>query len=150
MINITLKCRKKTYVKKFIVFTTIQHDFWLLCVYPHRGQGVLGSIVWCLKEVHLIFVCWFSYFLNEYFPFVPKKNSGWWFYNIFFLTPQGAFSLHYELIFIPTFDFSHLNVLQRHLIPYFVPLDLVHLFKFSFFILAPHTLNSGNWTPCNP
>jgi hypothetical protein len=36
MINITLKCqKKKTYVKMFTIFNTIQHGFWLLCVNLH-------------------------------------------------------------------------------------------------------------------
>jgi hypothetical protein len=35
MINIILKCQEKTYVKKFTIFTSIQHGFWLLNVYLH-------------------------------------------------------------------------------------------------------------------
>jgi hypothetical protein len=35
MINIIFKCKKHTYVKKFIVFTIIQHGFWLLSLYLH-------------------------------------------------------------------------------------------------------------------
>jgi hypothetical protein len=33
MFNIILKCQKKTYVKKFIVFTTIRHDLVPMCVF---------------------------------------------------------------------------------------------------------------------
>jgi hypothetical protein len=35
MINITLKCQEKTYVKKLTIFTIIRHGFWLLSVYLH-------------------------------------------------------------------------------------------------------------------
>jgi hypothetical protein len=35
MINITLKCHKKKYVKQFIIFTTIWNGFWLLSLYLH-------------------------------------------------------------------------------------------------------------------
>jgi hypothetical protein len=35
MINIILKCLEKTYVKKFTIYTTIRHGFWLLFLYSH-------------------------------------------------------------------------------------------------------------------
>jgi hypothetical protein len=57
LVNIIIKCQNKTYVKKFMIFITIWHGFWLLWTCLYVWSPLSYGLQCCLSPWSYIWTC---------------------------------------------------------------------------------------------